>query len=83
MASSYRTSLKFIIAIIVVSLIGYGVYISIDLGSCGSMDVYDKFVVIHTSCKFKVSNADIPSIKTEDGILYIQLPQGWQWRVIP
>ena len=50
---------------------------------CGYMEVVDDVVIIYTNCKVTVSVADVPSMNVIDGVVYLELPEGVAWRVIP
>ena len=50
---------------------------------CGYMEVVDDVVIIYTNCKVTVAVADVPSMDVIDGVVYLELPEGVAWRVIP
>lgn len=73
---------KTLTALLILLLTGTITYTQLP-DDCGYMEVVEGTVMVHTDCKVSVAIADVPSMEVIDGIVYLELPEGVAWQVIP
>ena len=57
----------------------------LSLGDCGYMTVNqtDKMLTIYTSCAVQVTVAEPPAIAIKGDVVYLTIPENWNWRAVP